>query len=206
MRPKVSAPGGLAVRRAHHLAPADFEAGELRQTAAADDRQHRYCFIARISGRLRQKPLASMPQPKTKRSGMRKPTKSARNRFLRVQRLLDQHRAMHALGAELEQPFADRRHRLPVVEDVVQHQHRAPLHQLRRPHAPFDPGAARCRAIARGMHIVEVEREVQLAAGSGRRTPPRRPSPPAPADSACRARARSRPPAGRPRPALRRRW
>jgi hypothetical protein len=32
---------GLAIRRAHHLAAGDVEAGKLRQTAAADDREHR---------------------------------------------------------------------------------------------------------------------------------------------------------------------
>src|ERR1051325_9967860 len=42
--------------------------------------------------------------------------------------LLDQHRAVEARRAKLEQPLADCRHRLAAVEDVVEREHRAPLH------------------------------------------------------------------------------
>jgi hypothetical protein len=46
----------LAIRRAHDAALRHFHVAELRQAAAPDDRyqRHRYSFIARISGRLRQ--------------------------------------------------------------------------------------------------------------------------------------------------------
>src|SRR5437764_1188704 len=70
--------GRLAVRRARSLAASDLEVAELGEAAAADDGQHQIqpSFMARISGRLRQYPFASMPQPNTKRSAMRRPTKS----------------------------------------------------------------------------------------------------------------------------------
>src|SRR5678816_2483231 len=47
------------------------------------------------------------------------------NGLLLVEDLLHQHGAVHRLRAELEQPRADRGHRFTVIEDVVDHQHRA---------------------------------------------------------------------------------
>src|SRR6185436_3677108 len=65
------------------------------------------------------------------------------DRLFLVEDLLDQHRAVHRLRAKLEQPRADRGHRFTVVEDVVDHQHRASLGQGRRRYAPLDAAAAR---------------------------------------------------------------
>src|SRR3989442_11507521 len=69
---------GFAERRRRSLAAYDIEVAELGEAAAADDGQHRIqpSFMARISGRLRQYPFASMPQPNTKRSAILRPTKS----------------------------------------------------------------------------------------------------------------------------------
>src|SRR5947207_9215766 len=50
-----------------------------------------------------------------------------RDRLLQLEGLLDQHRAVELLCAELEQSAADLAHGLAVVEDVVDHQHHAPL-------------------------------------------------------------------------------
>src|SRR5262249_9328943 len=75
--PEAERGGRVSVGRMHGLAPDVRESLELGQAGAADHRQHQVPFIARISGRLRQNPFASMPQPNTKRSGIVSPTKSA---------------------------------------------------------------------------------------------------------------------------------
>src|SRR5260221_6181209 len=83
------------------------------------------------------------------------------DRLLLVEDLLDQHRAVHRLRAELEQPRTDRGHRFTVIEDVVDHQYRAALRQGRRRYAPLDAAAARRLAVARGVDVVEVERKLE---------------------------------------------
>jgi hypothetical protein len=66
---------------------------------------------------------------------------------------------VHGLRAQFEQPVADGVHGLAVIEDVVEHEHGAPAHQRRRPHAPLERCAARQGAVARSVDVVEVERE-----------------------------------------------
>ena len=134
------------------------------EPAAADDREHQLSpCIARISGRLRQKPFASMPQPNTKRSGILRPTKSAVIGFFVLQRLLHQHRAMNALARRAR--AAARGSRAMVCPPSRMSSSTSTARPRTAPaaaHAPVDPAAARRRAVARDMDIVEVERQAQL--------------------------------------------
>ena len=65
----------------------------------------------------------------------------------------------------------------PLVEDVVEHQHRAPAQVLGRTYAPVEQGALDGVAVARGVQVGDFEREGAGAAGCGWRGSARRSSP-----------------------------
>src|SRR5258706_6411948 len=74
-----------------------------------------------------------------------------------AQGLLDQHCAVEARRAKLHHALANRRHPVAAVEDVVKPQPPRTARAGRRRYAPADIRAARPRAVARGMDVVEVE-------------------------------------------------
>ena len=126
----------------------DLEAGELRETAAADDCQHPLFLHGADFRQVAPEALRVHAAAKDETVRDLQPDEVGADGFLGIEPFLDQHGAMHALGAELEQPSLDRRHGLAVVEDIVEYQHRASLNDLGRPHAPLDARAAGRRAVA----------------------------------------------------------
>ena len=164
MRPKVSAPGGLAVGRARDLALRDLQVAELRQAAAADDRQQAASpFSARIAGRLRQKPFASMPQPKTKRSGIVQADEIGRDRLFRSS--VSSRRAPRSRTTSRRARAAALRiaamvspsSRMSSSTSTVRSAHVGRGGETRQ--SIRAPRVA--RAVARGVDVVEVEREAQ---------------------------------------------
>ena len=104
-----------------------------------------------------------MPQPNTYRSGTWKPQKSGLSGLARPIVFFAQHGARETGGMHADEPVADGRHGLTLVENVVEYQYHAVFDRLGRSHAPLHVTAALGGVpVARQVDVVELEREIEM--------------------------------------------